>query len=195
MKRDAFGNEIPSKSWWPSRRATSENLEPVPVGAPEPTRTAVPFWRRVWGWGRWVVLVVIAINLITGLFGGDDGVNAIEVGDCFNLDDTEFVEGFDRIDCSEDHEYELYLKLQISGFGQEYPGSDALFRSLSGSCRAEFAGYVGVEFETSVYWVFTIVPDGTSWESGDRTGLCSVYLGDNQGNLLISDGSARNIGV
>lgn len=197
MKYDAFGNEIPGKSWWPNRDATDEDAEELVIGAPEPTEPTVPLLRRLWSWGRWALLGIVVINIVAGILsdGDADGLNAIEVGDCFNLEATQVVEGYEKIECSEDHEYELYSKLQIKGFDQDYPGSDTLFASVSESCLSGFADYVGTEFESSVFWVFTIIPDGTSWESGDRTGLCSVYLGDSDGNLLISDRTARRAGA
>jgi len=195
MKYDAFGNEISGKSWWPSRRVTGEDAEESVVSPTEPAEPAVPLWRRLWSWGRWALLVIVVVNIVAGLLGDGDGVNAIEVGDCFNLENVEVIDGFKKIECSEDHEYELYSRIEITGFGEDYPGADTLFASMAESCLSGFAAYVGTEFESSVYWVFTIIPDDTSWESGDRTGLCSVYLGDSDGNLLISDRTARAVGV
>jgi len=174
--------------------ADEDAEEPV-VSAPEPTEPTVPLWRRLWSWGRWAVLGVVVINIMVGLFTDGDGVGALEVGDCFDLEGTEIIENFERIECSENHEYELYSEIEITGFGEDYPGGDSLFASMADSCLTGFAAYVGTDFESSAYWMFTIVPDDTAWESGDRTGLCSVYLGDSDGNLLISTGTARKSGV
>lgn len=102
------------------------------------------------------------------------------------------IEDVDTVDCSEPHDLELFTKVDIKGFDDAYPGEEPLATWLFGQCAERFGAYVGSSFVTTDYFILTITPDDELWESGDRNGLCAVYLSDADGNVITATGSARN---
>lgn len=165
-------------------------VPPTVPAQPEPSQ-----WRKAWRIGRWVVLAIIVLNVISGVLNSDKDVNSLEVGECFMNQDVEVIEAVDKVDCSETHDLELFARVDITGFDDDYPGEEPVHAWLSEQCIDEFEGYVGFDYWTSQYWVFTIAPSDEAWEDGDHLGLCAAYLGDADGNLVPSTGTARSAGV
>lgn len=175
-------------------RATPTNGQGPALPGMVSTAPPSSLWRRVWRWGRWVILGVVVLNVIGALLNQSESVNSLEVGDCFMDPGIELITEVETIECSESHDLELYARVDITGFGGAYPGAEPLAQWLGDQCVSRFEAYVGSDFATSAYWVFTITPNGESWESGDHLGLCTVYVGDAQGNITSSTGSVRNSG-
>lgn len=101
-------------------------------------------------------------------------------GDCVTEDWTE-------IDCAEEHYAEIYLIADVEG--DEFPGEEQIDQQASDMCLAEFAGYVGTEYDDSELDYLYFTPDADTWEQGDRQVICAV--GDSSGN---STGSAKGSG-
>lgn len=165
------------------------------VPSTEPVELAEPSWKKAWRWGRWVVVGIVAVNVIVGILNSGQHVDSLEIGDCFMLGDVEAIADVETVDCSDSHELELYARIDIIGFDEPFPGDDAVTAWLNEECASRFEAYVGFDYLTSAYWVFTIFPGEDVWDSGDRLGLCAVYLGDTDGNVTSSIGSARNAGI
>lgn len=114
----------------------------------------------------------------------------LRVGDCLNSSDldAEEVSTVPVLPCANPHEDEVYYSFNVSG--TEFPGTDAINVEAETTCLAEFATFVGVDYESSVlgWWPFT--PTEGSWGQGDREVLCLIYdpAGDVTGTLA---GSAR----
>jgi len=199
-----------SESTKPTAHADAESHDPEAVVAgmalndiavvpaappPTPIEPPEPVWKRAWRWGRWVVLGVVVVNVIAALLSSGQPVESLEIGDCFMLEDVEAITDVDTVDCSESHDLELYARVEITGFGETFPGDEPLVAWLGEQCAPRFEAYVGFDYWTSAYWSFTLTPDNEVWESGDHLGLCAVYLGDTDGNVTRSTRSARNSGI
>ncbi len=188
---------------YPSDMATA-GLEPEPTATspadpaapPEPEAPEEPesTWARMWRWARWVVPAVAVGWFAFSVLTAGEPVDTLDIGECFMEEAGEEITGVDTVDCAESHDLELFAKIEITGFGEEYPGNDALVEWLGPACSREFEDYVGFDFFASDYWVYTITPAEEVWEDGDYLGLCALYLGDFAGNILSSTGSARNAG-
>jgi hypothetical protein len=102
-------------------------------------------------------------------------------GDCVSEDWTE-------IDCAEEHYAEIYLIAEVDG--EEFPGDEQMDQQASDMCLAEFAGYVGAEYNDSELDYLYFSPDAKTWEQGDRQVICAV--GDPSGQITGSvQGSGR----
>jgi hypothetical protein len=102
-------------------------------------------------------------------------------GDCVSEDWTE-------IDCAEEHYAEIYLIAEVDG--EEFPGDEQMDQQASDMCLAEFAGYVGAEYNDSELDYLYFSPDAETWEQGDRQVICAV--GDPSGQITGSvQGSGR----
>jgi hypothetical protein len=56
-----------------------------------------------------------------------------------------------------------------------YPGSSAIAKSGNAACNSAFRSYVGIEFSKSIYTWTNIIPDASTWPSGDRGLHCIAY--------------------
>ncbi|GMQ85963.1 MAG: hypothetical protein BMS9Abin07_1533 [Acidimicrobiia bacterium] len=105
-----------------------------------------------------------------------EGDYALAVGDC--VDDGEvdnYVTGDDYFvtPCDGAHDNEVYY---IYSFAPgPYPGDDAVTDELDSACRAEFEGFVGRDYESSILALYSLFPDQSSWKAGERRGECLVY--------------------
>jgi len=114
-----------------------------------------------------------------------------EVGDCLDIDvNSAQVDTLEGFDCSTEHDVEVYAKSNLSIDGDyDQTAVDAATVEV---CRDAFVGYVGVEYEASIYEVFYLFPDADGWETGDREALCFVYPPDTStGGALRSTGSVK----
>ncbi len=63
-------------------------------------------------------------------------VDTLDIGECFMEEAGEEITGVDTVDCAESHDLELFAKIEITGFGEEYPGNDGTRLTLG----AKFPG-------------------------------------------------------
>ena len=175
--------------WAPERSDQEPTLPPErPIDRPDPP------WKRAWRWGRWVLLGVIAVNGVAGLLDSEQSIDSLDVGDCFMNEEVSVVAEVETVDCSESHDLELYARVEITGLGGAYPGDGRVVDWLDEACVSRFDAFVGRDYQSSAYWLLTYTPTAELWASGDRLGLCAVYIGDGDGNISRSTGSARNSG-
>lgn len=114
------------------------------------------------------------------LFGGaDDGVFAIEPGQCFAApaETTAQIADLEELDCAEPHDMESYAVVTYTGLGAEegtFPGDEALKNFAEGTCAREFTDYVGVSYLDSDLFFTYLLPSARSWQDEDREVLCFV---------------------
>ena len=132
------------------------------------------------------MLFVIAGFAVTGVVVGRAFENTTVVsnlgsGDCvrdfFSAGaDGEYVEVFlvDTVPCAEPHAMEVYSVTDLLWNATEYPGVDAAFADGQSWCFAQYDAFVGGDYDTSMYDVWTFVPQQRSWDAGDRTVQCLV---------------------
>ncbi len=151
----------------------------------------------------WILVVLVVAGF--GLFSFLDSsktVDDITIGDCFNLpDETEFYE-VDPIDCTEDHEVEVFALIDLSVLSPQfssvasYPGDDTVYEAAYEACWDEFEPYVGVPYEDSVLWMDAFTPTLEGWsEVDDRVVNCVVFeVNGDASEIVKTDKSLRNAG-
>ncbi|QPL05360.1 MULTISPECIES: septum formation family protein [Actinomyces] len=116
-----------------------------------------------------------------------DSVMKLQVGDCFNYDDSEStVSKVDFISCDDPHQFEVYNNSDITA--ASLPVGDALDEEIYNACYDAFKMYVGISYDESSYAVQSLQPTQASWSRGDRTINCLIASAD--GSDLV--GSARD---
>ena len=154
--------------------------------------------RQLHGWRPGVVCLLAGL-LLSGLLvaacggaerddsgairgGGDLGVFALRVGDCF--DDppgvlSEFGAEFTEVDavpCAEGHDNEVFaIADHPAGVDVSYPGTEALNDYGLVYCLGEFERYVGTPYEVSRLDLWVISPSESSWERDDRELVCALF--------------------
>jgi hypothetical protein len=107
---------------------------------------------------------------------GDESVFSMEVGLCFDDEDTSATEvsSVPDVPCDEPHDNEVYATAQYTET-DTYPGDEAMQSAGSEVCLAEFEGYVGKSYDESELDYFPITPTQGSWDNGDREIVCALY--------------------
>jgi hypothetical protein len=113
--------------------------------------------------------------------GGDVGVFALEVGDCFDQPPDGNISEVAAVPCTDPHDNEVFATFDMEGGDDAaYPG-DAAVQTASEECiGATFTDYVGIEYAQSRFGVFPITPTQDTWESdlNDREIICTANAVD-----------------
>jgi hypothetical protein len=141
-----------------------------------------------------VVFGIFSIGFFVSVFDGRESIEDVAVGDCFDAGDTDEISTVPIIDCSELHTSELFATVYVDTFGSGYPGEDPLYEWINARCEEEFPAYVGEPYADSRYWIEVFMPTAEGWDEGDRVGLCTVVLVDENLEVRPSLGSARGWG-
>ncbi|WP_440709469.1 septum formation family protein [Herbiconiux sp. YIM B11900] len=110
--------------------------------------------------------------------GTSTDVFDLRIGDCFQEVDGGGDPLFevDVVDCAEPHYYEVYDETTLPDTADSaYPGDDKMQVAADAACYDGFADFVGIEYEESFLDYWYLSPTESSWESGDRSVLCSVF--------------------
>ena len=102
-------------------------------------------------------------------------VFSLEVGDCFNagIGGNEVAE-VDIKDCNSSHEYEVFANFKLPD--GTWPGYTSLANTADSQCISRFESYVGIDYESSEWYVDWLVPTEDSWNQGDdRDVTCVLY--------------------
>uniref|UniRef100_UPI0025BBDB5E septum formation family protein n=1 Tax=Herbiconiux sp. TaxID=1871186 RepID=UPI0025BBDB5E len=115
---------------------------------------------------------------LPGAEGTPTDVFDLRIGDCFQEvgegDDPLFE--VDVVDCAEPHYYEVFDEATLPDTADSaYPGDDKMQVAADAACYDGFADFVGIEYEESFLDYWYLSPTESSWESGDRSVLCSVF--------------------
>ena len=108
---------------------------------------------------------------------GDDDVFQIKVGECFN-DETpegETVSEVQKVDCAEPHIWEAYESIIVDEGDGTYPGEDVVTAKSETDCKAAFAEYIGIDYDSSTLYLSFYYPTEETWtQINDREILCIV---------------------
>ena len=110
-----------------------------------------------------------------GVPPGEVDAFAIKVGDCLNdADVNDEITSVPFVECSEPHDSEVFARTDTTG--DVFPGNDALETELANFCRGDvYTQFIGIPYADSMYDTSGYYPSGSSWESGDRELLCTVW--------------------
>jgi hypothetical protein len=100
----------------------------------------------------------------------------LDVGTCVNDSDTPLsadLAEVPEVPCSEPHDSELYAIRTVDDGA--YPGADVLIREGQSYCQDRFAGFVGIDFRSSLLDFYFYYPTPSSWAAGDRLIYCMVF--------------------
>ena len=110
----------------------------------------------------------------------DTDVFTLAVGDCLNDTEGTQVTEVPIVDCAAEHDFEVYADFEIAG--DEFPGDEAVTAEADEKCLAEFEGFIGVPYDSSVLGYTFFTPTEDSWtQGGDR--LVSCIAGDPNGKV------------
>jgi hypothetical protein len=114
-----------------------------------------------------------------GLPAGEERtINGLEPGDCFLLPKAERHITVSVVPCSELHDQEVYAVFDAPD--GPYPGDDEIEGVAEDRCMADFADYVGLDFEQSRLSVYWFKPDAQTWVLEDRRFICALGLNGEQ---------------
>jgi len=174
--------------WSTSTREWEEMVARRPA---KPSRVSVPRLPGVRAMVGLAILGFVGLGLVVSWFDGRQAIDELDVGACFTVGETEDVYDVPVVDCTEPHDSELFALVPVVGFGESHPGDDALFTWLFDRCLERFPGYVGEPYESSDYWIDMLIPTPDGWGQGDRIGMCTAVVVDDDLNRRPSTGSAK----
>lgn len=142
---------------------------------------------------RLVIYGVIALVFIGGsvLFAarrGDSGeivdagnlsVFDLQEGDCFDagLSSSQVTEisEVNAIPCAEAHVYEMFSVADYPA-GESPSAADEDYTAWEReNCLGQFQAYVGLDYDSSMYYISALIPTESSWAQGDRTLMCFLH--------------------
>jgi hypothetical protein len=162
----------------------------------------------IWARTAMAVTVVTATallpgcSLLNGFIGGTSvegegnktDIFAIAIGDCLNdaaADGT--VSEVPTVPCTEPHDSEVFASVILED--GDFPGEEAIIAEADSGCLAQFAAFMGIEYEASTADIQYYFPTDVTWLSGDREILCLVYATDGAGNTVQTTGSLAGSGI
>ena len=142
---------------------------------------------------RLVIYGVIALVFVGGsvLFAarrGDSGeivdagnlsVFDLQQGDCFdaglNSGQVTEISEVRAIPCAEPHVYEMFSVADYPA-GESPSAADADYTPWErDNCLGRFEAYVGINYDSSMYYISALVPTDSSWAQGDHTLMCFLH--------------------
>ena len=113
---------------------------------------------------------------------GDLQLAQFQVGDCLtgsNMDlntNTPWPKITLAVPCSQSHTAEVfYANSEFWAKGGAYPGDSTISKDANAECDNAFSSYVGIAYSKSMYTWTNIVPDASTWPTGDRALHCVAY--------------------
>jgi hypothetical protein len=123
--------------------------------------------------------------------GEETSVFDLEVGDCFSAE-SDSVESVLVVDCEQPHTYEAYFVFDHeAGPDEAYPGDDEILEYADNGCRPSFEGFVGMDYESSIWYITSVTPSAETWAAGDREIICTLDQQDADGEAIEVTGSAE----
>lgn len=121
----------------------------------------------------WTKPLALAAGILA-LGACEPTVMTLDVGTCFDDPESfDAVADVPTVDCAEPHDNEVYAKLLMTN--DAYPG-DSLASALSGDmCLEEFEGFIGFDYQSSLYEIGWLNPSEETWEIDDREVICFVF--------------------
>jgi hypothetical protein len=140
-----------------------------------------------------VAIVVVGWSFVRNLLESGTDVRSLEPGDCFlDFEGTE-VSSVEVVDCGEPHQFEVFANVVLPD--GPYPGAAEVDQTGYDACLDEFQPYVGIDSESSVWLVTTLLPLEDSWPE-DRTVNCLLFQPTGEDSVPATvTGSARGTGA
>jgi len=191
----------------PGQQPPPPGWQQQPMGGPPYFNQAPPRSRAPLIAG--VVVVVVILVLVVGLIAfigsglgpllSRTALQDLTVGQCFNgaraaaESSAEIVLGVDVVPCTEPHGSELAATFDYPGGGPliSYPGLETVSSHAEAECIKQFADYVGLTFDASVFGMTYVYPLEANWALDDFSIQCVVHPPDGQDRI---SESLRNAG-
>lgn len=144
------------------------------------SRTGLAMGRTGWILGMAGILAGFGVwAAIASEIAGTTDVRSVDVGDCVDLPDEgdENVFRLTTRSCDEPHEAEVFSVGDLGDGSEPYPGQTEVDRLIFEACTADFADYVGINYDASELLVFQIYPGQVNWKV-DQEYSCLAYLPD-----------------
>lgn len=123
--------------------------------------------------------------------GEEVSVFDLEIGDCFRADSDQ-VESVTVVACDEPHVYEAFgIVDHEAGADEPYPGDEAIVEYADTECQAGFEAFVGLDYQSSVWYITSVTPSEETWSQGDREIICTLNQQDDVGEPIEASGSAE----
>ena len=118
-----------------------------------------------------LTLAILAPTLSSCTSKGN--VFSLDVGDCVNGSIIGEVENIDIVNCSSPHEGEIFAEFNVNR--DSWPGASYLDSLAENGCISRFKSYVGVSYESSIWYVSFLRPTEESWKQvNDREVTCVI---------------------
>lgn len=123
--------------------------------------------------------------------GEETSVFDLEVGDCFSESEEE-LETVTVVDCETAHVYEVYHVFDHeAGDDEAYPGDTEILEYADTECQVPFEDFVGLDYQSSQWYITSVTPSQETWDQGDREIVCTVNLEDGSEVTGSAGGSAE----
>jgi hypothetical protein len=114
-------------------------------------------------------------------------LNQLRVGDCLTganmkLDTNDpWPKQTQAVPCDQPHTAEVFFA-DDNFWPQKkpFPGNGAISKDGDAACNDAFRSYVGIAYSKSIYTSTNIIPDATTWPTGDRALHCVAYYSTSQ---------------
>lgn len=139
-----------------------------------------------------LVLLALAATVLAGCGSEKGNVFSLEAGECFDDPDlsAEGISDVDKVDCAEPHDNEVFATFDLPG--DDYPGDEQVRELAFTGCEERFADYVGIDYASSVLFIFPIFPTEETWnEVDDREVICGLFDGSGEKLEGSMEGAAR----
>lgn len=123
--------------------------------------------------------------------GEEVSVFDLQIGDCFRADGDQ-VEFVTVVDCESPHFYEAYGIVEYeAGPDEPFPGDDVIVEYADTECQVGFEEFVGLDYQSSVWYITSVTPSEQTWPQGDREIICTLNQQDGVGEPIEASGSAE----
>ena len=103
----------------------------------------------------------------------------LRAGDCLQVPHintiSTFPDMFTVVPCTQSHTGEVFFSGNIWPQSLAYPGDKKVDNQAAARCDRAFTAYVGIPPDQSASNYSDLLPDSTTWSSGDRSVQCIAY--------------------
>ena len=122
--------------------------------------------------------------------GEETSVFDLEEGDCFGAAGDQ-IETVNVVDCEEPHIYEVYSLFDYEGEDNTYPGREEIRAYADEQCEVDFEEFVGIDYQSSRWYITSVTPSEETWADGDREIVCTLNLEDTSEVTGSAEGSGE----
>lgn len=103
------------------------------------------------------------------------GSGQVVAGTCVDLPlVVEVVSSFTAVSCVEEHDGQIAAVFDLTQDG-DFPGSEQVVLDAETGCRTRFEDFVGISYQSSIYFLQSFTPSEDSWvRLDDRTVICVI---------------------